>query len=167
MLGERLAGVVFMDQNLVTHADLDVAVQTLRTRLDALGVHDFLGIAFTGMFTPDTPASLRERVLRRIPSIDARFARELLLDSLAWEAQVPELLSRLNVPVLLLQSTWLDERFEWRQLEPGMHTPWTRLVCSKVSDCEFQVVPGVGHFLMIEAPEVVAGHLEAFLKRLS
>jgi pimeloyl-ACP methyl ester carboxylesterase len=165
-LGDRLAGIVFMDQNLVTHADLNDALALLTQRLDAMGAHEFLRTAFSGMFVGSTPATLRDRVLARIPRLDERFARELLLDSLAWEGQVPELLSSLDSPVLMLQSTWLDEHFQWRAMAPGMQTPWTRLVTARVRESELRVVPGVGHFLMIEAAGAVAIHLEEFVRRV-
>ena len=71
-------------------------------------------------------------------------------------------LSRLNMPVLLIQSTHLDENFTWRSLQPGMSTPWTRLVLSEVPRARLQIVTGRGHFVQIEAAAEVNRHIGTF-----
>jgi pimeloyl-ACP methyl ester carboxylesterase len=84
-----------------------------------------------------------------------------------WDRNDAEqVLAEVGVPVLLLQSTGVDESFRRISLEDGMTTPWTDLVQGKVAGAELQVVPGVGHFLQIEAADAVNRHISEFAARL-
>ncbi len=43
---------------------------------------------------------------------------------------------------------------------------WLELVAERVPQAQIAIVPGVGHFAMLEAPDDVNRHIEAMLKKL-
>jgi len=68
--------------------------------------------------------------------------------------------------VLLIQSTYLDGSFQWHSLQPGMSTPWTRLVMRDVPRAQLQIVPGPGHFAHIEAADRINQCIRNFVDGL-
>lgn len=164
--GRQPAGVVFIEQSLVAGRDVEQAIEALENRFNSIGAHAFLTAAFSGMFLENAPEELRQRVLARVRATDPAFLRQIVLDGLRWEGRAPELLSRLRAPVLMVQSTCLDENFRWHGMRPGVTAPWTELVMSKVADAELRIVSGAGHFAMIESPQIVTGYIVDFLNRI-
>jgi pimeloyl-ACP methyl ester carboxylesterase len=167
---DSIRGIAFLEQSLVGGANaaaVATAVGKLAERVDSVGIHEFLRPAFAAMFMPGTDPKLKGRVLERLSRLDPRFARELLLSATAWEARAPEQLERLTIPVLLIQSTYLDANFQWNHLVPPQSTPWIDLVRRKVKDCRVEILSGCGHFSPIEAAEAVNVRLLRFLGSLA
>lgn len=164
---DGIAGLVLIEQNLVAEADAEAVVNTLQARIRQVGFRDFLRATFAAMFSSESDAALRETVLSRLDRLDPRFAQELLASALRWESQTAIQLAGITVPVLLLQSTYLDERFEWHRLEAGMTTAWIRTVLDRVPGAEFRLIPGAGHFAQIDAAAQVSECIGIFAGSLS
>lgn len=162
-----IAGFVLIEGGLVALGDPHRAVANFKEGLRAVGFDAFMHGAFGEMFTPASDPQLRQHVLGRLKKMDPAFAQEIILSKIYWDAsQAAQVLARMNVPVLLLQSTYFDETFKRRSLEPGTTTPWTELVMRQMPSAGLQCVPGVGHFPQIEAADVVNQHIDAFADRL-
>lgn len=153
---EGVAGLVLIEQNLVTGHDVEAAIDTLTARIHEVGLHNFLRGRFEAMFSPESDPAFRQQALARVDRMDAHFAQQLLASAMRWEAQTASQLANLKVPVLLLQGTCLDERFEWHRLEDGMTTPWITTVIEHVPQARFQRVADTGHFAQVEAAEQVS-----------
>jgi pimeloyl-ACP methyl ester carboxylesterase len=163
-----IRGLVLLDNGEVGHGDPARTVSLFDEQIRTLGVEGLLRAGFEGMFVRESDPNLRQRVLERVTKIDAGFAEALLRDAVRWGAyNAPQILAAVRVPVLLLQSTARDENNHWRALKPGMTTPWTELVTQSVEDVELCIVPGVGHFLQIEAPEAINGAIAFFAERVA
>lgn len=163
---EGVRALVLIEQNIVGGENAHERARQLDEVIAALGVHAFLRPAFHAMFNESGSTSLRELVLARLGRLDADFAQRLLLDSIRWEANEAGHLARLRLPVLLIQSTYLDESFTWHRLKPGMSTPWTRLVQREVPGAQLQIISGPGHFVQIEAAATVNRHIREFVADL-
>lgn len=162
-----IAGLILIEGGLVADGDPDRAVANFKQGLKAVGFDTFLQSAFGEMFTPRSDPQLRQQVLDRLKNLDEKFAQEIILSKIYWDAsQASRVLASVNVPVLLLQSTYFDETFKRRSLEPGMTTPWTELVMRQVPSAQLHCVPAVGHFPQIEAADFVNEHIAAFAERL-
>lgn len=162
-----IAGLILIEGGLVADGDPDRAVANFKEGLQAVGFDTFLQSAFGEMFTPRSDPQLRQHVLERLKKMDAQFAQNIILSKIHWDAsQAARVLARVNVPVLLLQSTYFDETFRRRSLERGMTTPWTELVLRQIPSAELHCVPGVGHFTQIEAAGIVNEYIAAFADRL-
>ena len=162
-----VAGLILIEGGLVADGEPDRAVANFKQGVKAMGFQAFIEAAFNEMFTPASDPQLRQRVLARLKAIDPEFAQEVILSKIRWDAaHAARTLAQVNVPVLLIQSTYFDETFKRRSLEPGMTTPWTELVTRKLPGTEVALVPDVGHFPQIEAPEAVNDHIGRFAGRL-
>jgi len=60
------------------------------------------------MFLEGGNPELRERLIARAQAVNARFREELFLDLVRWDAtKLRDALRRINVPTLVLQSTFM------------------------------------------------------------
>jgi pimeloyl-ACP methyl ester carboxylesterase len=64
---------------------------------------------------------------------------------------------------LVLQSTYINLERVRVSLSPGATTPWIELVQHYVPTAHIEIVSDVGHFPMLEAPEVVNQAIAAFV----
>jgi pimeloyl-ACP methyl ester carboxylesterase len=89
---------------------------------------------------------------------------DLVADMLAWDAgEMEDALDHVRIPLLVIQSTDVN----LKPLRPGQRTPWIDLVSERVPGAVIEVVPGVGHFSMLEAPEQVTTLMARFLNSIS
>jgi pimeloyl-ACP methyl ester carboxylesterase len=76
----------------------------------------------------------------------------LFLDLVRWDQyNAKDVLKRITIPALVLQSTFFDADLKWAPIRAGMTAPWMDLVASLVQKSEAKIIPGAGHFAMIEA----------------
>jgi pimeloyl-ACP methyl ester carboxylesterase len=120
------------------------------------------------MFTAASDPRVRETALGRARQLPKKVGLELVSRMAAWDADVMEhALRGTKIPVTVLQSTRLDENRERISLQPGDSSPWLALVKELVPHAEIDILPGIGHFAMIEAADSVNRRLEAMLSNLA
>jgi pimeloyl-ACP methyl ester carboxylesterase len=163
-----IAGLVLIEGGLVADGDPERAVSTFKQKLDTVGFDTFIRAAFGEMFTPESDPELRRYVLARLERLDQRFAQEIILSKIYWDASLAaRVLASVTVPVLLLQSTYFDETFRRRSLaSSAASTPFSELVTRQVPNAELCFVPGVGHFPQIEAADIVNARIRQFAEKL-
>ena len=163
-----IVGLVLVDGHIVAEDVAKAGVQAFKVQLDAMGFYNFLAASFSAMFDPDGDPHVREQVLSRMARVKREFAEPLLIESVQnWHAATAaQVLAGIDVPCLMLQSTEIDASFRFKRLEAGCGTPWTDLVTRKVPQAELRIIPNAGHFVQIEAAELVNEHLLAFGSRI-
>lgn len=72
-------------------------------------------------------------------------------------------LSAIEVPLLALQSTYVDANRRRRPIVSGIRTHFMDLVEQLVPAAMAEIVTGAGHFPMIESPEVINRRIGQFL----
>jgi pimeloyl-ACP methyl ester carboxylesterase len=113
-------------------------------------------------------AKLRERLVARAQSVNADFREELFLDLIRWDnASAKDVLQHITLPALVLQSTFFDADLKRAPMRAGMTTPWMDLVASSVQKSEAKIIPGAGHFAMIEAAPAVNDAIHTFATKLA
>lgn len=164
-----IRGVVLTDGSLFVEGDPEPTVQIFLKNIAAMGMHTFVERGFGAMFVPGTDPALRERLTRQAHKMDESFGVGIWIDSLRWEGHAfSEALSKLKVPVLMVQSTTArEDGLGRRSLEPGMTTPWTEFVRQRIPDAQLLIIPGVGHFPHCEAPKAFADGVGNFLATLT
>jgi pimeloyl-ACP methyl ester carboxylesterase len=65
-------------------------------------------------------------------------------------------------PVLAIQSTTRNAQLQRAPMKPGDRSPWVDYLRAKGARVE--IVPGVGHFTMLDAPETVNRLIGEFLR---
>jgi pimeloyl-ACP methyl ester carboxylesterase len=76
-------------------------------------------------------------------------------------------LQHITIPALVLQSTFFNADLKRAPMRAGMTTPWMDLVASSVQKAEAKIIPGVGHFAMIEAAPAVNDAIHTFATKLA
>lgn len=161
-----VAGLVLVDGSLYV-SDRQTMLDNAN-RAVANGAHALIRHLFAQMFTANAAPSIPARILARALEVDPDFARDLFLDSVAWDTEFAvQTIRDIRVPVLVLQATTFDSQFRWQPLKAGGTTPLIETIRSYVSDSAAVVLEGAGHFLMIEAPDAAAKALGDFVERVA
>jgi pimeloyl-ACP methyl ester carboxylesterase len=162
-----VVGMIFIEGAFYM-ADRAEILERARSAVDGEGFPAFADRHFRAMFTEDTAPSLMTSVLNRLQTLDPSFGRDLYLDAVGWDpARGIDTLKCIDVPVLVLQSTFVDANLKRRALEPGVETPFMRAVRENVADASVKPILGYGHFPMLETPETVALAINEFVRRFA
>jgi pimeloyl-ACP methyl ester carboxylesterase len=86
------------------------------------------------------------------------------LSTAPWDAvEFEHVVGNLKVPLLALQSTFWNETTTRRSLRVDEKTtPWLDLLRTLKPDTQITLIPEIGHFAMIEAPEIVNAEIRRF-----
>jgi pimeloyl-ACP methyl ester carboxylesterase len=164
---DRVRGIVYVDGSILASGDPEPALARARQTIERSGMAGVVNQLYDGFFVDSTPPAMRDRLRAHIPAVDLEFSRRLWLDLIRWDAErSPAVLATLDVPVLVVQSTALDTQLRRVSLMPGQSAPWPDAVLAAVKGAQLVVIPGVGHFPMVEAPEETHQALRNFLSRL-
>src|SRR5829696_3292816 len=160
--GAAVSGLVFIDGSFLGD-DLQSTMKSTKAAIDRAGMDAFTQRFFSDMFLESGDPELRERVIARAQGLDARFREDLFLDLVRWDAtMLRDALRGINVPTLVLQSTYMDADLKRVSLSTGMTTPWMDAVASLVQKSQARVIPDVGHLTMIEAAQAVNNAIQEF-----
>jgi pimeloyl-ACP methyl ester carboxylesterase len=160
-------GLILLDGSRMAAPDLEQAMANVRHVLSTVGVRVYFQHAFDAMLQLSNSAALRSYVLPRLEKIDSNFGQELALSITRWDAEeIERVLATVDVPILLLQSTHIDETLQWKSMQTGTTNAWTDLVTQSVSAAKVSILPGIGHFLQIEAPDQVNQEISRFAAEL-
>lgn len=167
-LGDEVLGVVLVDGSLRGVGDAHTARSQTRAAIEAVGFETYVTGLFDAMFTPASDAALREKIVPRALRLDAAAGTGLIADLAAWDAgRMETVLRATRAPVLVIQSTGVDASGRRVSLEPGQSTAFVDKVLECLPDTRVEVIPGIGHFTMHEAPAQVSGLLAEFVAGVS
>ena len=128
------------------------------------GYTDWVHCAFSSMFLKGDSSPLPARILKRAMALPERVGIPLFASLCGWDAaKMESVLAQIRVPLLLLQSTGVNESMERVSLQPGDTTPWLELVKDYVPGAQTGIISDAGHFPMLEAPEAVNQRIASFL----
>lgn len=163
-----VAGLVLIDGSRLATGNADGARREARRAMEGSGYGAFFQHIFSQMFTAASDPRTRDAIITRAGRLPPAVGLELVPQMIAWDSDsVERALRSAKMPMTVLQSTHLDERRNRVPLQPGETTPWLELVRDLAPHAQIAIVPGVGHFSMIEAPEDVNRHMEAILEKLA
>ncbi len=164
---EAVAGFVLIEGSLRAIGDPDEAVRRYQSRSVkenmALLKHDF-----AGMFSSATPEAFQQLVLQRIKTMGSEFAMQLMADMTWWDAGVAVgALQAVQVPMLVVQSTYKEPGGERRPIKAQEMSPWLQLISEQAADYADVIrLQGLGHFPQVEAPAVVNDLIASFVGHL-
>jgi pimeloyl-ACP methyl ester carboxylesterase len=164
---QSVAGLVLIDGSRLASQDADSAYRATREAIGEVGYEAFFERLFTQMFVDSSDAAVRDEAVARAGRLPRAVGLELTPAMVAWDAEFAEdALRSAKVPVKVLQSTYVNESRERVSIRPGETTPWLELVKALAPHADIETVPGVGHFTMIEATDVVNRGIEAVVEVL-
>jgi pimeloyl-ACP methyl ester carboxylesterase len=103
------------------------------------------------LFLPDDRSERKDAIVRRMCETDRGIAADAFAASTAWDGEAAA--SSVTVPVLVLAASDLG-------------SPDRGRLASVLPTAEVVDVPGAGHFLQLEQPELVNERIQGFLNRL-
>ncbi len=164
---DSVAGLVLIDGSRLASGNGDGARRATRRAMEESGYDAFFEHMFSQMFTAASDPQTRDAIIARAGRLPPAVGLELMPQVIAWDSEVAErALRSAKVPVTVLQSTHLDESRKRVPLQPGETTPWLELIRERVPHAQIEIVPGVGHFTMIEAADEVNRHMATMLDNL-
>ena len=160
LLPKRIAGVVLVDGSRNATSDPDGAEAMARATIQKLGYANFAETLFRQMFFRKTKES--EAIVERAVTQSPAFGPELWPRVTRWDAgQMDAAFAALHAPVLAIQSTTRNAQLQRAPMKPGDTSPWVDYLKSR--GARIEIIPGVGHFTMLEAPERVNPLIADFL----
>ena len=160
LVPKRVAGVVLVDGSRNATSDPDGAEAMARATIQKLGYANFAETLFRQMFFKKTKES--EAIVERAVTQSAAFGPELWPRVTRWDAgQMDAAFAALRAPVLAIQSTTRNAQLQRAPMKPGDTSPWVDYLKSR--GARIEIIPGVGHFTMLEAPERVNQLIADFL----
>lgn len=151
---ERVAGAVLVDGSRFAAGDPEAAKARTREMIDATGYAALVNRLFDEMFTPSSDLARKTQIVERARRMPEPTGRDLLANMCAWDAaHLESALERLQVPVLAIQSTHVNEERVRVTLQRDETTPYIDVIAEHVPNARIEIVPGIGHFTMIDATE--------------
>lgn len=139
------------------------AHEATAAQIKSVGYEAFVRPLFVAMFSPGYDRAKSEPIVARALARPPEIAGALFPDIGRWDAEkMDAALDRIHVPLMLIQSTYQDEKRQRRSLEAGQTTPYLDMVKTRVPRVQIEVVPGVGHFPQLEVPQAVNALLDRF-----
>jgi len=157
---ERVAGIVLIDGSRFATGDPEAAEASARAAIERVGFQAWAEDLFRQMFLEQTPAT--ERLVQRAVRQGAEIGPALWPRSARWDAgSLEPALAAVRAPVLVIQTTTRDPQTGKRgPMQAGQTSPWLELLKERLKDVKIEIIPGVGHFPQLEAPERVAALIE-------
>lgn len=164
---QSVVGLVLIDGSWFSAADLPAARQRMVGELETTGYTGYLRQQFQEMFVAGADPLVTQRIIAEALATPREVGEPLLLRAMEWDAKrMEQALSSVTVPLLVIQSTCLNRDRRRVALKEGETTPWLELVRNRLPRAVIKILPGVGHFSMLETPSVLNGAVEEFVKSL-
>ena len=162
-----IAGIILLEGSRQGEGNPKAVIAALTKSIEQIGFTEYIRHNFAGMFFGEHNTTLMERVVARAIKLDPHYAIRVRSNFFSWDAAKMELaLSNLRVPLLVIQSTGRNKNLERYSLKVGDSTSWLDLVKKLVPAARIEIIPGHGHFVMLEAPDRTCELINSFIKKL-
>jgi pimeloyl-ACP methyl ester carboxylesterase len=122
---------------------------------------------FGPMFTADSDPVLRDATIAECATTPEAVGVASSVSIHRWDAgRIDAVLSEISAPILVIQSSKPNPNTLRAPLHSGEITDYMRYVretAVKAPSVQFETVPDIGHFTMLERPDVVNQHIAAFI----
>ena len=164
---DNVVGMVLIEGRFY-EGDATPLVERAKLAIDGSGFGVFAQKHFAEMFMESSDPVLKTAVLARVRDLDPAFGRDIYLEAVRWDpARGRDTLKQIDVPVLLLQSTYVDSEGKRRSMQVGVETALMKVVADLVPSSSARVITESDHFPMIGAADTVNRELSAFAQSLS
>jgi len=163
LMPERIGGIVLVDVSRFGTGDPAAAEAAAQAQIAQTGYTAWATELFRQMFLEQTPAT--ERLVQRAVRQSAEIGGALWPRSARWDAGTLEpALAAVRAPVLVIQTTTREPATGKRgPMQAGQTSPWLELLRKSVN-AKIEVLPNLGHFPQLEAPERVNRLIEEFCR---
>ena len=161
---DRVAGVALIDGSQFAAA----MEPTLNAAFGAPGGFAALSNRwFQDMFTARSDPTVAAAVRARATRLPRDIGERLMLEMLRYDVEhLSTALASLQVPTLIVQTTYSNERRERRSMRQGQDTPYLRFVRDTVPHARVEIIEDTGHFPQLDEPARLNALLDSFLADL-
>lgn len=140
------------------------AERATRALIETEGYPNFARRLFSEMFLAPSPQG--EAIVRRALELPAATGMALFPRLARWDAaHTQAALASVNIPLLVIQCTYLNAERNRVALGAGESSPWLDLVRRVAPGARIEILPGVGHFPQLEASGRINELLSALARR--
>ena len=165
---DRVAGIVLLDGSRIGFGDPTAAAEAMAAQLDGAGYGTFIRRFFDGMFVPSSDPALHAAILERAMLMPPDVGRNLLTDIVRWDAgAMDDALSGIGVPVLVIQTTTLNEARDRVSMTSDGESAWLDLLRSHVPRARVATLAHAGHFPHIENARDVTALIGGFVDEVA
>ncbi len=158
------AGVILVDGSQFAPAMEAV----LRQRFAAPdGYRAMVKALFADMFTAKSDRAAVAEVTSRAERLPPAIGEKMLLDMQRYDVgRLGAALAGLRVPVMVLQTTYSNERRERLALRQGQTTPYLDMVLGNIPSARIEIIPDTGHFPQLDESARTNALIDSFLADL-
>jgi pimeloyl-ACP methyl ester carboxylesterase len=161
---QRVAGLALVDGSRVGTGNPQAAEEAMRQHIETAGYATMMRAFFADMFLQGSDSSLKEHIVSRALALPEAIGASLFSRLIRWDAQYMDAaLSQVAVPLLAIQSTYINPERVRIHLQVGATTPWLELVRHHVPTAQIEIASGAGHFTMLDKPQAVNQLLASFV----
>ena len=158
---ERIAAIALVDGSRMGAGDPRQAGEAMRAAIEFTGFTAFADALFRQMFL-DPSAPHAASIIGRAKRLPADLGTALFPSMARWDAaSVVPALSAVRCPLLAIQSTKMSPERKRSPMRAGETSLYLDLLREHVPSVRAEILPGLGHFPQIEAPEKVNALLES------
>lgn len=159
-----VAGLVLIE---CTRFPEGAARERLLQGIREAGGKNVLLAQYRNMFLPETAPERVAACIERVAALSGPFIERLIMSTIEWDrAHMAKTLRSLQVPVLILQSTHVDDAGIRRPLLLAHESLWIQLVTSHARNVDVEIIGHAGHFPHLDQPEIVNAAIERFTRRI-
>jgi pimeloyl-ACP methyl ester carboxylesterase len=157
---DRVAGVILLDGSRLGMQPGDGV--RMRATIQSMGYAAFARALFGEALVADAGAG--RAVTERAANLRREVGTTLFPSMVEWDAvRMEPALAAVAVPLMAIQSTYLNPERRRVRLQPGQASPWLDLVRGRAPQSRVEIVSDAGHFTMLDQPEAVNRLLADFI----
>jgi pimeloyl-ACP methyl ester carboxylesterase len=160
LVPQRVAALGLVDGSRMGAGDPHQAGEAMRVAIEFAGFKTFADALFRQMFVePSAPHAVP--IIDRAKRLPADVGTALFPSMARWDAGTfISAVAAVRCPLLAIQSTSMSPERKRTPMRPGHTSPWLELLREQVAGARIEILPGLGHFPQIEAPDRVNALLE-------
>ena len=150
----KVAAIALVDGSRMAWGEPRQADEAMRAAIEFTGFAPFAEALFRQMFL--APSVQATSIIERAKRLPAEVGAALFPSLARWDAgQMVAALAAVRVPLLAIQSTSMSPERKRSSMRAGQTSPWLELLRERVPGARIEILPGLGHFPQIEAPDRV------------
>jgi len=163
---DLVTGLILVDGSNTAGAGKDAALAGFNKGVEEHGYAPFARGLFEAMFFDAKHDALKAKLVARALSVPETTAGPLYRNMIQWDGdEAQAVMQSAKVPILVLQSTTRGADNMRRTLAAGETGAYEALVTKNAPHADIVAMPGLGHFITIEAPDQVNAEMDAWLDK--
>ncbi|HEY1215831.1 MAG TPA: alpha/beta hydrolase [Bryobacteraceae bacterium] len=156
------AGLVLIDGSFTGSGDPAAAELATHEKIAAKGFRTFSEDFFRDMFP--VRFNRTDEITERACKLPVKIGSTLFPRISRWDAQhMNAALAAVQVPLMVIQSTYMGPTLKRESLQAGQSSPWLDRVREYAPNARIEIVSGAGHFVHMEVAEQVNALIQNFL----